>query len=414
MSRIRACLPSCGRCGNCADLVDQTAAERERRNEQLPKALRAPEARDVVEEVGDIGRDGVVGGEDSDVLVDARRRGVVVAGADVRIPAQGVALAADDERHLRVDLHVGKPVHDVDARLFERLRPLDVAQLVEPRFQLDKADRLLSVLGALDERADQDAVVARAVDGRLHRDHLRIPHRCLGEHVEASTERAVRLVHEDVRPSNLVEDPRRLGLGGGEARRNRRYPGLVLQVRAVEGHQLLELGEVERALDAVDLRLVGAQADHQPRDHLRGRGRADLDADDIAEAASPELRLHGFEQVVGVVRDLEVGVARDAEDRTLLDRHSWKEGRQEVRDDLLERNQQAASGEVEEARQPFRDLDPREALLARVGIGREDGEREREPGDVRERLARADGERREHGVDLAGERLLELVELLAA
>ena len=175
------------RCGGCdrADLVDEPAAERERRDEQLAELLRPPEAGDVVEEVGDVGGDLLVGGEDPEVLVEPRRRRVVVPGADVGVATERVALAPDDERHLRVDLEIGEAVRDVDARLLERSRPLDVAELVEAGLELDEADRLLPVLGALDERADEHAVVARAVHGRLHRDDVRIAHGSLREHLEA-------------------------------------------------------------------------------------------------------------------------------------------------------------------------------------------------------------------------------------
>ena len=89
----------------------------------LRNALRPAEAGDVVEEVGDVGGDVRVGGEEADVLVDPRRRRVVVAGADVDVAAQPVALAPDDERRLRVDLQVGEAVDDVDARLLERRAP---------------------------------------------------------------------------------------------------------------------------------------------------------------------------------------------------------------------------------------------------------------------------------------------------
>ena len=67
------------------------------------------------------------------------------------VAAELVSLATDDERHLRVDLQVGEPVGDVDACLLELPRPLDVAELVEPRLELDEAYRLLAFLGALDE-----------------------------------------------------------------------------------------------------------------------------------------------------------------------------------------------------------------------------------------------------------------------
>ena len=89
-----------------------------------------------------------------------------------------------------------------------------------------------------------------------------------------------------------------------------------------------------------------------------------------------------------------------------------EEGGEEVGDDLLERDVEAASAEVEEAWQALGDLDAREALFAGLGVLGEDREREREARDVRERLSRADREGREHGVDLAVEATLELLELL--
>ena len=109
-----------GRGGDRADLLHEPAPQRERRDEQLPEARRLPEAGDVVEEVGHVRGDLLVGGEDADVLVQARGRRVVVPGADVRVAAERVALAPHDEGHLRVDLEIGEAVHDVDARLLER------------------------------------------------------------------------------------------------------------------------------------------------------------------------------------------------------------------------------------------------------------------------------------------------------
>ena len=116
-------------------------------------------------------------------------------------------LAADDERHLGVNLHVGEAVHDVDARLLELARPFDVPPLVEPRFQLDEADRLLALLGAVDQRRHQRAVVGGAVDRRLHRDHVGIGGSGCGERLEARPEGLVRLVHEQVAAPDLVEEP---------------------------------------------------------------------------------------------------------------------------------------------------------------------------------------------------------------
>ena len=201
---------------NRADLVDEPASKRERRDEQLAELLRSPEARDVVEEIRDVGGDLLVRREHAEILVDPRGRRVVVARADVRVTTQRVALAAHYQRHLRVDLQIGEPVRHMDARLLEGSRPLDVAQLVEAGLELDEAHRLLSLLCALDERADEDAVVASAVHGRLHRDDVGIAHRGFREHLEARDEGAVGLVHEDVATADLIEYLRNVGLGARE------------------------------------------------------------------------------------------------------------------------------------------------------------------------------------------------------
>ena len=108
------------RVGDAADLLDEPLPQGERRDEQLAEVRRPAEAGEVVEEVGDVVRDLLVGGEQPEVLVDARGQGVVVAGADVDVAAQAARLAAHDERRLRVDLQAGEAVDDVDSRLLER------------------------------------------------------------------------------------------------------------------------------------------------------------------------------------------------------------------------------------------------------------------------------------------------------
>ena len=58
-------------------------------------------------------------------------------------------------------------------------------------------------------------------------------------------------------------------------------------------------------------------------------------------------------------------------------------------DHPLERHEQAARADRQEARQQLGHLDAREPLLAGLRVADEQSEAEREPGDVRERLARA-------------------------
>ena len=68
-----------------ADLLEQPLAQVERRDEQLAEALRAAVAGEVVEEVGDVGGDVRIGGEEPEVLVQPRGLRVVVARADVDV-----------------------------------------------------------------------------------------------------------------------------------------------------------------------------------------------------------------------------------------------------------------------------------------------------------------------------------------
>ena len=83
-----------------------------------------------------------------------------------------------------------------------------------------------------------------------------------------------------------------------------------------------------------------------------------------------------------------------------------------MRDHALEGHEQAALAHLDEARHPLRDLDAREALLARLGVDNENGQAERERRDVRKGLARPHRERREDREDLPVERDLQLLELL--
>ena len=325
------------------------------------------------------------------------------------VAAEPVLLAPHDERHLRVDLEVGEAVDDVDARLLHRARPLDVPPLVEASLELDEAHRLLALLRALDERRDERRVVARPVHGRLDRDRVRVERGSLGEGLEARAERVVRVVDEQLAALDLVEDAVRR-LRARPAGRDHRRPRLELQLRPVERDELPEVGLVEEALERVDVVGPHAEPGDEPLAQRPGCRRRHLEADGVAEAAAAELRLDRLEQVVGVVRELEVGVAGDAEQRPLRDLHPGEELGEEVRDDRLEGHELLPGGH--ETVEALGHLHPREALLARVGVDREHAEREREPGDVGERLARPDGERGEHREDLALEVRLEPAELL--
>ena len=72
------------------DLLEQPGSQPEGRNDdlaKLPWRSRA-ETSEVVEEVGDVGGDGLVVREQAEVLVRARGHRMVITGADVRVAAQ--------------------------------------------------------------------------------------------------------------------------------------------------------------------------------------------------------------------------------------------------------------------------------------------------------------------------------------
>ncbi len=81
----------------------------------------------------------------------------------------------------------------------------------------------------------------------------------------------------------------------------------------VDRGDLPQVAHVEQPLDVVDLDLVDAQPLDQPGAQRRIHAGADLEPDDLAEAPPAQLVLDRLQQVVGLVGDLEVGVAGDPE-----------------------------------------------------------------------------------------------------
>ena len=69
---------------------------------------------------------------------------------------------------------------------------------------------------------------------------------------------------------------------------------------------------------------------------------AELDAHDLAEAAAAQLVLDRLQQVGGVVGDLQVGVAGDAEEVVVDDLHPGEQRAQVVGDHLLQRDERDA------------------------------------------------------------------------
>ena len=186
------------------------------------------------------------------------------------------------------------------------------------------------------------------------------------------------MVDEDVAATDLREEvDRHAGAGADQAGMRHREPGVELQVGSVELHELLQIDEADQALGEIDLVVGHGQAAAQVLQHALRDRACDLDADDVSEPAPAHFQLDRLEQVVRLVRDLEVRVAGDTE-RAALDRFHFREKPpEEVPQHALERDEEAAATNREKARQQLRDLDSGKALLSGLGVADEDREAER-------------------------------------
>src|SRR5499426_958277 len=130
-----------------ADHLGDRFAQVDRRDQQLAVALLTRVSGQVVEQLRNVFAEILVGGEEPEVGVDARRDRVVVARAEVDVAAQFVLLLAHDERHLCMGLQSDQTVYDVDSGLLQSLRPLDVRLFIEAGFEFDQHRDLFAVLG---------------------------------------------------------------------------------------------------------------------------------------------------------------------------------------------------------------------------------------------------------------------------
>ena len=346
------------------DLVRDALARVRGGDEHLAEVARARVARQQVEHLRDVGGDVRVGREEPEVLVDAGGLGVVVACADLDVVAHACALAPDDQERLRVRLQPGQPVHDVCARLFQRARPADVAALVEAGLHLDHADRLLAALGGGDERRDQGRVRRCAVHRHLYCQDGRVVDCLLDHPLDRRAERVVWVVHEQVLVAHGAQDVGGLAFVAVERRRHDRRENGIAKLSAVDLVELPQVAEVEHAVDVEDVLLVDLEPVDQALAHVRAHVGPDLEPHHLSEAAAAQLVLDCAQQVVGLIRDREVGVARDAEDARMEDLHAGEQRFQMARDHGLERDERVVA-DLEEARQHLlRHLHARESLGA--------------------------------------------------
>jgi hypothetical protein len=124
------------------DHLEQPRPHVDRGDEQLAVILLDRPPGQMMKQFDDVAGVLRVAGEQPHVRVQPRGLRVVVAGPDVGVAADAVRFLAHDQRRLRVRLEPDQAVDDVNARLLQRPRELNVALLVEPRRELDETDHL--------------------------------------------------------------------------------------------------------------------------------------------------------------------------------------------------------------------------------------------------------------------------------
>ena len=203
-------------------------------------------------------------------------------------------------------------------------------------------------------------------------------------------------------------EDRSIGLvGSQDPSGGHRRPGLVFEVGPIEVEQLPQEAQVERR--SMERDVVHGQlefADEQ-FEHLGADVVGHLEPDGLVESPPAQLHLDRFEQVVGLLLfEGEVGVAGHPEGRPVLDDHA-DEQPVEFRGDQLLDGEISTCRDGHQAREELGDLEPDEAPIAGLGVGDVDREREREVGDVRERVAGIDGQRGQDREDPFVEPLVE-------
>ena len=206
---------------------------------------------------------------------------------------------------------------------------------------------------------------------------------------------------EDV--DGLVVDRLQTGLGD-------RAPRRVLEVGAVEPVHGPEPTEIDGALAEVDVGIAQVELALQQLEDLRRHVGLDLEAHRPPEAPAAQLELDGLEQILGLLLlEGEVGVAGDPE--AVVVARPPSPGTTPSKCAAItcsSGTKRSPSGMTTKRGSRFGTFTRAKRFSPLTGSRTTHGQVERQVGDVGERVARIDGERREHREDAVGEDLVEV------
>ena len=295
------------------------------------------------------------------------------------------------------------------AHVLQPLGPDDVVLLIEAGLQLDQDRHLFSTLGGVRQHAGDARVAARAVQGELDGENVRVFGRRLDEPLHRGGEAVVRVMKQHVAFADHVEDaPRRR-----EARGRAWMEGRIAQVGKVQQGKAQKVGGVQQPGDLVDviagegLRrkiLLLAELGQKELPQRLGHRGVHLDAHHLGEAPVPHLLLDQAEQVFSFVAvvDLEIGVPGDPKGVPPQDLDARKQRFQVGPDDLLQGDEMIRGRQRDPAGQDLGHLDPGESLVA-VAPTKHHGEGEAQVRDVGKGMPGIDRERGEDREDIGVE-----------
>ena len=227
--------------------------------------------------------------------------------------------------------------------------------------------------------------------------------RLVDERLDTAGEGLVRMLDEHVRGVEHAEDIDLALLAGrqGERGRDHRRGKPLLEVGPVQLVEAPETAQVERSCHGVHVLGGELELAHEQLLDLVGHRVVDLEAHHLRRTPSAaQVFLHGGAEILGLLLlECRIGIAGHAERVLADDAHAREEAVEVRRDDLLDRHEALTVGHDDEPRQQRRNLDARDPLLGAARRADDDREVQREIADVRERMRRVDGERREHRED---------------
>lgn len=197
------------------DEGEHFAVEFEWGDQEAFGALELADPSEQIKEVGGILAEVLAAGEIAEVRVNAGGGGVVIAGAQMDIPADSIGFAPDDQAHFAVDFVADQPVNDVDTGFLEFSRPEDVVGFVETGFEFDDGCDLFAVADSVHQGADDAGIAAGAIEGLFDGQDIRIL-RGLLEKIDYGTEILVGMMQEDIAVANGGKEISLIFESGGE------------------------------------------------------------------------------------------------------------------------------------------------------------------------------------------------------